>query len=51
MTKANPFRWEMVDGDFPVTDPESPEEALEMALTLSLVCQDYGASNFIELSE
>lgn len=51
MSKANPFRWEMVDGDVPVTTPESPEEALEMALTLSLVCQDFGAPDFIELAE
>lgn len=51
MSKAKPFRWEMVEGGDPATRPESPEEALEMALTLSLVCQDFGAPDFIGLAE
>jgi len=50
-TERTPFHWEMVDGDFPVPMPESHEEALEMALTLALTCQDFGAGDFIEMAE
>ena len=51
MADRTPFHWEMVDGDYPVPMPESHEEALEMALTLALVCQDFGAADFIEMAE
>ena len=50
-TERTPFHWEMGDGDFPVPMPESHEEALEMALTLALTCQDFGAGDFIEMAE
>lgn len=50
-TERTPFHWEMVDGDYPVPMPESHEEALEMALTLALVCTDSGAGDFIEMAE
>ncbi|SVD36271.1 uncharacterized protein METZ01_LOCUS389125 [marine metagenome] len=50
-TERTPFHWEMVDGDHPVPMPQSHEEALEMALTLALVCQDFGADDFIEMAE
>ena len=50
-TERTPFHWEMVDGDYPVPMPESHEEALEMALTLALVCTDSGADDFVEMAE
>ena len=51
MAERTPFRWEMVDGGDPVPMPATHEEALEMALTLALVCQDFGADDFIEMAE
>ena len=51
MAERVPFHWEMVEGDYPVPMPESHEEALEMALTLALVCTDSGADEFIEMAE
>jgi hypothetical protein len=51
MADRTPFHWEMVDGGHPVPMPESHEEALEMALTLALVCQDSGADDFIGMAE
>jgi hypothetical protein len=49
--ERTPFHWEMVDGGGPVPYPASHEEALEMALTMALVCQDFGADDFIEMAE